>query len=103
VYALLIVQQIMGGIGFAAAYPAMNITAVASAATDEQGLASGVFIAASQIGIGLIVGLTAAVFTYGSDAGLAGYRAGLWFVISVTAAITLLAAATVLRHRRRTA
>jgi MFS family permease len=103
VYALLIVQQILGGIGFAAAYPAMNITAVASAAEDEQGLASGIFIAASQIGVGLVVGVTAAVFTYRSDAGLAGYRAGLWFVISITAAVTLLAAATALRHRRSTA
>jgi MFS family permease len=100
VYALLVVQEILGGTGFAAAYPAMNITAVASATEDEQGLAAGIFIAASQIGIGLIVGVTAAVFASSADAGLGGYRAGLWLVISVTVAVTLLAAATTLRHRR---
>jgi len=36
-------------------YPAMNITAVAGARTDEQGLASGLFIAAFQIGCGVIL------------------------------------------------
>ncbi|WP_165556022.1 MFS transporter [Kribbella pittospori] len=102
IYPLLVVQQILGGVGFAAAYPAMNITAVASAAPDEQGLASGIFIAASQIGIGLVVGVTATVLTYASNAEVGGYRAGLWFVIGVTAAITLLAATTAVKHRRRT-
>ncbi|TDX08298.1 MFS transporter [Kribbella sp. VKM Ac-2566] len=102
IYALLVVQQLLGGIGFAAAYPAMNITAVASAAADEQGLASGIFIAASQIGTGLVVGVTATVLSYASSAGLAGYRAGLWFVIGVTAAVSLLAATTAIKHRRRT-
>lgn len=103
VYALLVVQQILGGVGFAAAYPAMNITAVASADKDQQGLASGLFIAASQVGIGLTVGVTATVLTEAGGAGLAGYRAGLLFVIALTGAITLLAAATARRHRRRTA
>jgi len=100
IYALLVVQQVLGGIGFAAAYPAMNITAVASAGEDEQGLASGIFIAASQIGVGLMVGVSAAVLTAASDAGLGGYRAGLWFVISVATAVTVLAGMTTLRHRK---
>lgn len=101
IYALLVVQQLLGGTGFAAAYPAMNITAVATASEDEQGLASGLFIAASQIGVGLMVGLTAAAFTYGSDAGLGSYRAGLWFVIAVTSAVTVLAARSALKYRER--
>lgn len=100
VLALLLVQQLLGGTGFAAAYPALNITAVASAGEAEQGLASGLFIAASQIGIGLVVGVTAAVFASFNDAGLGGYRAGLWFVIAVVAAVTVLAAASARRHRR---
>jgi predicted MFS family arabinose efflux permease len=96
---LLLVQQLLGGTGFAAAYPALNITAVASADEDEQGLASGLFIAASQIGIGLVVGVTAAVFASFAGAGLAGYRAALWFVIAVTAAVTVLAATRSARPR----
>src|SRR5262245_41405709 len=36
-------------------YPAMNITAVAGARTDEQALASGLFITAFQVGCGVIL------------------------------------------------
>jgi nitrate/nitrite transporter NarK len=49
---ILLVQQVLGGIGFAAAYTALNIAAVGGARQDEQGLASGLFNAASQIGAG---------------------------------------------------
>ncbi len=47
-----------------------------------------------------MVGVSAAVLTAASDAGLGGYRAGLWFVISVATAVTVLAGVTTLRHRR---
>jgi hypothetical protein len=55
----------------------MNITAVAGAHADEQGLASGLFIAAFQIGSGVVLGIVAAVFAANVDLGLDAYRAGI--------------------------
>lgn len=97
---LLVVQQILGGFGFAAAYPALNIAAVSSANENDQGLASGIFIASIQVGSGLVVGVTAAVFASIADGGLDRYRGGLWLIIAITAAISGLAAWSWARHRR---
>jgi len=49
------ISQVAMGTGYAMIYPAMTITAVAGARTDEQGLASGLFIATFQIGSGVIL------------------------------------------------
>jgi hypothetical protein len=93
------VQQVLGGIGFAATYPAMNISAVGGARADEQGVASGLFIAAAQIGSGVVLGVTASVFTVTADAGLGGYRGGLWTIAGITGAVALLAATGIRRQR----
>ncbi|MDH2428360.1 MFS transporter [Sphaerisporangium sp. TRM90804] len=100
---ILVAQQLLGGIGFAAAYPALNIAAVGSAKEDEQGLASGLFNASSQIGTGVVIALTATLLGLNADAGLGGYRAGLWTVTAITVAITLLAAGGIARYSRRSA
>ncbi|WP_433251312.1 MFS transporter [Streptosporangium sp. CA-135522] len=89
---ILIVQQLLGGFGFAAAYPALNIAAVASAREDEQGLAAGLFNASAQLGTGLVIAVTATTLTSHADAALGGYRAGLWTITAITAVIALLAA-----------
>lgn len=96
----LLVQQILGGIGFAAAYPALNISAVGQAREDEQGLASGLFNAGAQIGTGIVVAVTASVLAFNANAGLGGYRAGLWTSAGITAALTVLAAIGAARYRR---
>jgi MFS family permease len=98
---LVVVAQALIGTGYAMAYPAMNITAVAGAHDDEQGLASGIFIAAFQIGSGVVLGITASVFAANVDAGLDAYRAGIVTAIGAAALAVLLSVAGVIRYRRR--
>ncbi|MFD7878033.1 MFS transporter [Streptomyces sp. NPDC059766] len=98
---VMFVQQVLGGLGFAAAYPALNIAAVGQAREDEQGLASGLFNTSQQIGNGIVVAVTATALTLNTDSGLGGYRAGLWTVTAVTGLVTVLAVAGGLRYRRR--
>ncbi|GII76196.1 MFS transporter [Sphaerisporangium rufum] len=98
---ILLVQQLLGGFGFAAAYPALNIAAVGSAREDEQGLASGLFNAASQVGTGIVIAVIATMLGVFADGGLGGYRAGLWTVTAITILITAVAAAGMVRYRRR--
>ncbi len=88
------------GTGFAAAYPAMNITAVAGARQEEQGLASGLFIAAFQIGSGVILGIVASVFAANASAGLDAYRAGTLTSFAVAVLALLVALVGVVRQRR---
>jgi MFS family permease len=98
---ILLVQQVLGGIGFAAAYTALNIAAVGGARQDEQGLAAGLFNAASQIGAGIVLAAITTAFTANADGGLGSYRAGLWTITAVSTAITLLAATGILANRRK--
>ncbi|WP_079102719.1 MFS transporter [Streptomyces sp. TP-A0356] len=99
----LLVQQLLGGLGFAGVYPALNIAAVGSAGEDEQGLASGLFNAGAQVGNGIVIAVTATIFALASGGGLAPYRAGLWTVTGITAAVTLIALAGAVKHRQRSA
>ncbi|MBG0851766.1 MFS transporter [Streptomyces spinoverrucosus] len=99
----LLAQQLLGGFGFAAVYPALNIAAVGSASADEQGLASGLFNAGAQVGNGIVIAVTATVFASVSGAGLEPYRAGLWTVTAITLAVTLVALAGAAKYRRNAA
>jgi MFS family permease len=90
------------GFGYAMAYPATNITAVAGARTDEQGLASGLFIASFQVGSGVILGVVASVFIsagHAANAGLGGYRAGILTTIGASGLSLLICVAMIIRHR----
>jgi predicted MFS family arabinose efflux permease len=90
------------GTGFAAAYPAMNITAVGSARPNEQGLASGLFIAAFQIGSGVVLGIVASVLAINAaaGAGIGAYRAGTLVAFGVAILSLLVALAGVVQARR---
>ncbi|MBT2224329.1 MFS transporter [Nonomuraea sp. NEAU-A123] len=90
--AVLLIQQVLGGVGFPAAYSALNIAAVAGAGQEEQGLASGLFNASAQLGTSLITAVTATMLVAHGGAMVGGYRAGLWTVVAVSLAITLLSA-----------
>ncbi len=89
------------GLGFAMAYPAMNITAVAGARQNEQGLASGLFIAAFQIGSGVILAIVASVFAANVGAGLGAYRAGILTAFAVAVLSLLICLMAVVQHSRR--
>jgi MFS family permease len=78
------------GAGYAMSYSAANITAVAGVRPEERGTASGLFIAAFQIGGGVTLGVVASVFTTSRahDPGLDPYR----WAIATTAITAVLAA-----------
>jgi MFS family permease len=97
---LVVVQQLLVGTGFAAVYPSLNIAAVRNARPEEQGLASGMFIAAVQIGSGIVLAVVASVFTSNAGPGLHAYHAGLWTVFGIAAGATLLAASGLLGRDR---
>jgi MFS family permease len=99
---LLLIQQLLGGFGFAGVYPALNIATVGAARENEQGLASGLFNAGAQIGNGVVVAATASVFTLVTGSVLASYRAGLWTITGITIAVTLIALAGAVKYRQRT-
>ena len=97
---LLPLHNVLGGLAFSAAYPALNIAAVGQAREDEQGLAAGLFNASTQVGNGIVIAATATAFALASGGGLAGYRAGLWTVAIVTAAVLVAALAGAVKYRK---
>jgi MFS family permease len=99
--ALILVQQTLGGIGWAATYTALNIAAVSTAAEHEQGRLSSMAIASIQIGSGVILAVVASVFAASSDVGLGPYRAGGWTIVAVAVVTTTLAVAGTVRNRWR--
>jgi MFS family permease len=96
---LVLVQQTLGGVGWAATYTALNIAAVSKARDHEQGLVSAMFIAAIQIGSGVVLAVIASVFAARADAGLGAYRAGGWTVVVVSIVTTVLAGYGIVRNR----
>ncbi|WP_285725497.1 MFS transporter [Psychromicrobium xiongbiense] len=68
-YALdLLPSVLLLGVGFALAFPAINVQATAGVHDDEQGLAAGLIQTSSQVGAALILAVTTAVVT-GAQAG----------------------------------
>ncbi|TYP90516.1 MFS transporter [Blastococcus xanthinilyticus] len=84
------------GVGYAMCFPAANISAVAGARPDEQGLASGLFTASFQIGGGVVLGVVASVFA-AAGTGAGAYRSG----VTAAVAVALLALAVCLSGLRR--
>ena len=108
-YALDILPSvILLGIGFALAFPSINVQATAGIKDSEQGLAAGLIQTSTQVGAALVLAVTTAMVSGHSDAGpvpsaaamLEQYRPGLMLSAAVAIAALLVAA---LPARRRTA
>ena len=91
------------GTGYAMSYSAANITAVVGARPEERGTASGIFVAAFQIGGGVILGVVASVFTtcYTHHPGLDAYRWAIATAAITAALATLVSITGMIRHNRR--
>ncbi|MFI7063920.1 MFS transporter [Kribbella sp. NPDC050124] len=93
------------GLGFAIGFPALNIQAVSGVPDHEQGLASGLFNTASQVGGAVVLAIVTAVISSQSvgvttPAGmLSAYKPGLAVVTGISA-LGLLIALTGLRGLR---
>jgi predicted MFS family arabinose efflux permease len=98
-------SMILVGLGFALAFPSLNIQATAGVANHEQGLASGLVNTSFQVGgaVGLAI-VTAVVSSNTSGTGatsmLDGFHAGIAVVAAIAALGLAVAAAGVLRESR---
>ena len=85
-------SMLLLGIGFALAFPALNIQATNGVADSEQGLASGLVQTAFQVGGAIALAVVTAVITAGSGAAtgtaqvLGAYRSGLIVATGIAAA-----------------
>jgi EmrB/QacA subfamily drug resistance transporter len=97
---------ILIGAGFAIGFPALNIQAVSGVADDEQGLASGLFNTANQVGGAVVLAAVTAVISsqaagVTTPAGmLSAYKPGLGVVTGVSV-LGLVIALSGLRDMRR--
>jgi MFS family permease len=94
---LLLATQVALGLGYAATYPTLNIGAVAHAHETERGLAGGMYIAATQIGSGVVLAAAASVFAANAGIGLEAHQAAAWVVLASIAAAALVALAAAVR------
>jgi predicted MFS family arabinose efflux permease len=84
-------SMLLLGLGFALAFPALNIQATTGVADDEQGLASGLVQTAFQVGGAITLAVVTVVInanTHGTSTAqvLAGYHPALLLVLSVALA-----------------
>ena len=107
--ALVLPSMVLLGIGFALAFPSVNIAATNGVADEEQGLASGLVNTAMQVGSAIVLAIVTAVITAGSGGGespqaqLDGYRPALLLVVAVALLGLVVAAAGAVIDRRRPA
>jgi MFS family permease len=107
--AVLLPTMLLVGIGFALAFPAVNVAATTGVADTEQGLASGLVNTSFQVGGALILAVVTAVMTAGWDASTAapgsadalldGYVPGLVLVAGASVAGLVVAASGLIRRR----
>jgi EmrB/QacA subfamily drug resistance transporter len=107
--AVILPSMVLLGLGFALAFPALNIQATNGVGDDEQGLASGLVQTAFQVGGAITLAVVTAVISASAHGTapqqvLAGYRPGLVLVTCVAlAGVLATAALTVTGLRTRPA
>ncbi|MDE1994648.1 MAG: MFS transporter [Rhizobiaceae bacterium] len=86
------ISQLLLGVGYAMTYPSVQVAALSDVEEDKSGLASGLLFASFQIGGGIVLAATSAIFGAGPQFGWDSYIASTAFVAILAAVITLLAA-----------
>jgi len=104
---LVLPSMVLLGIGFALAFPSVNIAATNGVADEEQGLASGLVNTAFQVGSAIVLAAATAVITAGSGGGespqaqLDGYRPALLLITGVALVGLLVTLAGAVLDRRK--
>jgi MFS family permease len=104
---VILAARVFAGLGFALAYPCLNIQALSGVRDDEQGLASGLVGSSFQMGGAIVLAITTAVLmgTTPDHATAAqtvsGFKAGIGVTAVVNGLLILLSLSGVLAHRIR--
>lgn len=105
--ALVLPSMLLLGVGFALAFPSVNIAATNGVADEEQGLAGGLVNTALQVGTAVVLAGATAMITAGSAGGdspqaqLDGYRPALVLVTAVALVGLVIAVLGAVVGRRR--
>jgi MFS family permease len=102
---MILAARIFAGLGFALAYPCLNIQALSGVRDDEQGLASGLVGSSFQIGGAIVLAITTAVLTGATPdhataaQTVSGFTAGIGVTAVVNGLLILLSLSGVLANR----
>jgi MFS family permease len=105
-YKAIVVSRLLNGLGFALAYPALNIQALTGVRDDEQGLASGLVGSSFQIGGAIVLAITTATLLAHTPANptpaqaVHGFETGVYVTLGTGALLLLLALYGLLTERR---
>ncbi len=108
-YKVIVASRLLNGLGFALAYPTLNIQALSGVRESEQGLASGLAGSSFQIGGALVLAVTTATtLAHTPEHATAaqtvhGFETGVFVTAATGALLVLLALAGLVAERRRRA
>jgi MFS family permease len=107
-YKVIVASRLLNGLGFALAYPTLNIQALSGVGDDEQGLAAGLVGSSFQIGGAIVLAITTAAIlahipTHATAAQTVhGFTTGVYVTAATAGLLVLLSLAGLLTERRRT-
>src|SRR4051812_11715522 len=108
-YKVIVASRLLTGLGFALAYPTLNIQALAGVRDDEQGLASGLVGSSFQMGGAIVLAITTAATLAHTPAHATaaqtvhGFTTGVYVTAVTGGCLVLLSLGGLLAGRRRTA
>ena len=104
---VIVTARLLAGLGFALAYPSLNIQALTGVRDNEQGLASGLVGSSFQIGGAIILAITTAVLMGATPdhattaQTVSGFKAGIYVTAAANGLLILLSLFGVLTERAR--
>jgi MFS family permease len=107
--ALILTARLLAGLGFALAYPSLNIQALTGVRDDEQGLASGLVGSSFQVGGAIVLAITTAVLVGATpDHATAvqtvnGFKAGIYVTAAANGLLILVSMSGLFAQRGRRA
>jgi MFS family permease len=105
-YTVIVSSRLLAGLGFALAYPTLNIQALRGVSDEEQGLASGLVGSSFQIGGALVLALTTAALLAHTPAhatvaqAVRGLTVGVYLIVATAGLFVLLSLASLVAERR---
>jgi Na+/melibiose symporter-like transporter len=106
---VILTARLLAGLGFALAYPSLNIQALSGVRDDEQGLASGLVGSSFQVGGAIVLAITTAVLVGAAPdhatavQTVSGFKAGIYVTVAANGLLILVSTSGLLAERARRA